>query len=226
MKNLTEAHFATLRRHMVEVIDIEYELMGDETGLPRLNSRLREALLSVPRHRFVPDKLAPIAYRDHPLPIGFGKTISQPFMSALMVDLLEVRPGDRVPEIGTGLGYQTALQRRLAAKVWSVDVVEEFVEAAAQRLRALNLTDITLRVGDGSRGWDDQSPFGAILVTAAAKELPAALVGQLEIGGRLVIPLTGKEGQQALAVIERTGADALTVSELMHVQFTELETVI
>lgn len=226
MRNLTEEHLATLRRHMVEVIDIEYELTADATGLPSPDPLLREALLAVQRHRFVPDELVPYAYRDQPLPIGFAKTVSQPFMSALMVDLLQVRSGDRVLEVGTGLGYQTALLASLGAQVWSVDVVEEFVEAAAQRLRALDLTNITLRVGDGSRGWADQAPFDAILVSAAAKKLPAVLVGQLVIGGRMVLPMAGEKGQQALTAVERTAIDAVTVAEIMPVQFTELETVI
>ena len=147
-------------------------------------------------------------------------------MSALMIDLLQVRPGGRVLEVGTGLGYQTALLASLGAQVWSVDVVEEFVEAAAQRLRALDLTDITLRVGDGSRGWADEAPFDAILVSAAAKELPVALVGQLVVGGRMVLPLAGDGGQQALTAVERTTIDAVTAAEIMAVQFTALETVI
>jgi protein-L-isoaspartate(D-aspartate) O-methyltransferase len=143
-----------------------------------------------------------------------------------MIDLLQVRPGGRVLEVGTGLGYQTALLASLGAQVWSVDVVEEFVEAAAQRLHALDLTDITLRVGDGSRGWADQAPFDAILVSAAAKELPVALVAQLVVGGRMVLPLTGGEGQQALTAVERTAVDAATVAEVMPVHFTALETLV
>lgn len=226
MKPLTEAHLTILRRHMVEVIDMEYDLTAAETGLASPDPRLREALLAVPRHRFAPDEIARFAYRDQPLPIGFAKTISQPFMSALMIDLLELRPGERVLEVGTGLGYQTALLSSLAAQVWTVDVVEEFVLEAVQRLGALALTNITLRVGDGSRGWADAAPFDAILVSAAASELPAALASQLAIGGRMVLPLTGKHGKQALARVRRTAADAVTIAEIMPVQFTALETVI
>ena len=224
MKPLTDAHLATLRRHMVEVIEIEYDLTADETGRDAPAPRLRAALLEVPRHRFVPEPLAPFAYRDQPLPIGFDKTISQPFMSALLVDLLDLRPGDRVLEVGTGLGYQTALLSRLAGHVWSVDVVEEFVVAAAERLLALDLANITLRVGDGSRGWPDEGVFDAILVSAAARELPEPLAAQLAIGGRMVLPLGTRDGGQVLARVTREGPEEVNIAELMAVQFTELET--
>lgn len=223
MKGLTDDHLATLRRHMVEVIDIEYELTGDDTGRARMDGRLREAMLSLPRHLFVPPQLGALAYQDRPLPIGFDKTISQPFMSALMIDLLDLRPGDRVLEVGTGLGYQTALLADLAGEIWSVDVVEEFVVAAAQRLRALDRTNVTLRVGDGSRGWSDQAPFDAILVSAAAKDMPEQLAGQLEVGGRMVLPI-GDKGAQKLTRVERTSDEEVAAAEVMLVQFTELET--
>lgn len=208
---------------MVEVIDIEYELTGDDTGRSHMDQRLREAMLALPRHLFVPPQLGALAYQDRPLPIGFDKTISQPFMSALMIDLLDLRPGDRVLEVGTGLGYQTALLASLAGEIWSVDVVEEFVVAAAQRLRSLDRTNVTLRVGDGSRGWPDQAPFDAILVSAAAKEMPEQLAGQLEVGGRMVLPI-GDKGTQKLTRVERTSDDEVAAAEVMLVQFTELET--
>lgn len=222
MKALTDEHLATLRRHMVEVVDIEYELTSDETGRGRIDERLRRAMLEVPRHLFVPTPIAAMAYQDRPLPIGFDKTISQPFMGALMIDLLDLAPGDRVLEVGTGLGYQTALMAELAAEVWSVDVVEEFVVAAAARLQLLDRTNVSLRVGDGSRGWAEHGPFDAILVSAAAKELPAALVGQLKLGGRMVLPL-GDKGEQRLTRVERTGEEEVTAHGMMAVQFTELE---
>jgi protein-L-isoaspartate(D-aspartate) O-methyltransferase len=223
---LTEVHLATLRRHMVEVIEIEYDLAADEIGAASLDRRLREALLRMPRHRFVPDPFLALAYSDQPLPIGFDKTISQPFMSALMIDLLRLRPDDRVLEVGTGLGYQTALLSRLAAGVWSVDVVEEFVLSAAERLHALELTNVTLRVGDGGRGWPDEAPFDAILVSAAVRTLPIALAGQLASGGRMVLPIGEGEGGQRLVRVERSGNADVSLVEIMPVQFTHLETVI
>lgn len=222
MKPLNEEHLATLRRHMVEVVEIEYDLTSDETGRERLSERLRQVMLETPRHLFVPAQIAAMAYHDRPLPIGFDKTISQPFMGALMIDLLDLKAGDRVLEVGTGLGYQTALLTELAREVWSVDVVEEFVVGAAARLKLLERTNATLRVGDGSQGWMDQAPYDAILVSAAVKELPDAMASQLAPGGRMVLPI-GEKGAQRLTRVERTGEDEVTAHAMMAVQFTELE---
>lgn len=195
MKPLTEAHLAILRRHMVEVIDIEFDLLSEEIERPAPSQRVREALLAVPRHLFVPAQFAALAYQDSPLPIGFDKTISQPFMTALMTELLDPQEGDSVLEVGTGLGYQTAILAGLAAHVWSVEIVEEFAGIADARLVALGYRNVAIRIGDGSRGWAEAAPFDAILVSAAAKELPEALVGQLKPeGGRLVMPL-GEPGR-------------------------------
>lgn len=222
MKSLSEAHFATLRRHMVEVIDIEFDLASEEIGKAKLGSEFREALLTVPRHLFVPPQLASLAYQDTPLPIGFGKTISQPFISAAMIELLDLHTEDRVLEIGTGLGYQTALLAALASDVFSVDVVEEFITLAGARLGQLGCANLALRIGDGTRGWNEAGPFDAILVSAAAREMPVSLVQQLKPGGRIVIPL-GEEGGQRL-VRARREDDLLIVREIMAVEFTALET--
>jgi protein-L-isoaspartate(D-aspartate) O-methyltransferase len=224
MKPLTEAHLAILRRHMVEVIDIEFDLLRDEIGRPEPSPRVREALLAVPRHLFVPSQFAGLAYQDSPLPIGFDKTISQPFMVALMTELLDLDDTDSVLEVGTGLGYQTAILARLAARVWSVEVVEEFAGIADARLIEMGHDNVAIRIGDGSRGWAEAAPFDAILVSAAARVLPETLAAQLKPeGGRLVMPL-GEPGAQRLVRGVREG-DELTLREVMAVQFTELETV-
>jgi protein-L-isoaspartate(D-aspartate) O-methyltransferase len=224
MKPLTDAHFAILRRHMVELIDIEFDLLGEEIGSSALDPQVREALLAVPRHRFVPDQFAAAAYQNSPLPIGFDKTISQPFIVALMTQLLDIEAGDSVLEVGTGLGYQTSILAQLAAHVWSVEVVEEFAAIADARLLALGHDNVAIRIGDGSRGWAEAAPFDAILVCAAAKTLPEPLVAQLKPdGGRLVLPL-GEPGAQRLVRGVRNG-DELILREVMAVQFTELETV-
>jgi protein-L-isoaspartate(D-aspartate) O-methyltransferase len=221
MKPVTEEHLAIFRRHMVEVIDIHFDLAEDEIGANRLGQQLREALLEVPRHRFVPAQLALIAYQDTPLPIGFDKTLSQPFIAALMIFLLDARSGQRVLEVGTGLGYQAALLSALGARVWSVEIVEEFAEEARLRLAALG-HDVAIRVGDGGRGWSEHGPFDRILVTAAASAVPPALVDQLAPGGRMVVPLGSKDVQQ-LTLVSKAADGSLDTRPVLPVRFTQLE---
>ena len=222
MKAMTEKHLAIFRRHMVEVVDLHFDLSSEEIGKDKPNPELREAMLRVPRHLFVPAQIAGVAYHDGPLPIGFDKTISQPFIGALMLDLLGVRSGDRVLEVGTGLGYQAALLAELGARVWSVEIVEEFASEAGMRLLALGYANVSVRVGDGSRGWAEHAPFDRILVTAAAREAPAALLDQLSAGGRLVAPLGGKDVQQ-LSVLDKGSEGEIEIREVLPVRFTQLE---
>src|SRR5687767_10128863 len=167
MKPMTEQHLAILRRHMVEIIDMQFDLASDEIGKPAVGPALRRALLDVPRHLFVPQSLMIAAYQDTPLPIGFDKTVSQPFIGALMLELLGIGPGQKVLEVGTGLGWQAAVMAELGADVFSVEIVEEFAQAARLRLASLD-HGVEIRVGDGSRGWSEHAPFDRILVTAAA----------------------------------------------------------
>ena len=222
MKPMTEAHLAILRRHMVEVIDMHFDLAEEEIGRASLGSELRKALLKVPRHLFVPGQLMVVSYQDTPLPIGFDKTVSQPFIGALMLELLGVGPGQKVLEVGTGLGWQAAVMAELGADVFSVEVVEEFAQAARLRLATLDYR-AEIRVGDGSRGWSDHAPFDRILVTAAAAEPPQPLVDQIAPGGRMVIPLGGKEVQQ-LSLVERSVGGAVETRAILPVRFTQLET--
>jgi protein-L-isoaspartate(D-aspartate) O-methyltransferase len=222
MKPMGEQHLALLRRHMVEIVDLHFDLAAEELGKDEIDPRVRAALLRVPRHLFVPHQLAVAAYQDTPLPIGFDKTISQPFIGALMIDLLGLSPGSRVLEVGTGLGWQAAVMVALGAFVWSVEIVEEFAEGARLRLAAED-HDVDIRVGDGSRGWAEHAPFDRILVTAAASAPPPALAGQLAPGGRMVIPLGGKEVQQ-LSVVTKGADGTLAIREVLPVRFTQLET--
>jgi len=222
MKPMTEQHLAIYRRHMVEIIDMHFDLSSDEIGKDALNAELRRALMDVPRHLFVPQSLMLMAYQDTPLPIGFDKTISQPFIGALMIDLLGVERGTRVLEVGTGFGYQAAVMAEMGAEVFSVEVVEEFAEAAKARFDILGY-EIEVRVGDGTRGWPEHAPFDRILVTAAAEEPPPALIEQLEPEGRMVIPIGGHDIQQ-LSVIDKTASGEIRTREIMPVRFTELET--
>jgi protein-L-isoaspartate(D-aspartate) O-methyltransferase len=223
MRQMNEAHFAVLRRHMLDVIAIHAELADEELGKAALGPRVLAAMADVPRHRFVPSPLATLAYHDSPLPIGFDKTISQPFIVAVMTDLLAPLPTDSVLEVGTGLGYQTAVLAQLAARVWSVEVVEELALEAEARLARLGYPNVEIRVGDGSRGWAEHAPFDKILVAAAADVVPPALVEQLRPGGRMVLPL-GREEAQILTVVDRAAAGKIKWREILPVRFSRLET--
>jgi protein-L-isoaspartate(D-aspartate) O-methyltransferase len=222
VKPLTEQHLAIFRRHMVEIVDMHFDLAAEEIGRDAPTPSLRRALMDVPRHLFVVPQLMAMAYQDTPLPIGFDKTVSQPFMGAVMIELMNLAPGARVLEVGTGLGYQAAVMTEIGAEVWSVEIVEEFAEAAKARLQALGL-HVEVRIGDGSRGWPEHQPFDAILVTAAATEPPQALLDQLKAGGRMVLPIGDENGQQ-LTVIEKTEDGTFTSIAVMPVTFTQLET--
>ena len=221
---MREEHFAILRRHMVEVIGIYVDLGGDELGKRALDERVLAAIGRVPRHAFVPEPLTLHAYQDTPLPIGFDKTISQPFMVAVMLDLLEPRPDDVVLEVGTGLGYQAALLSELVRRVWSVEIIEELAAEAQERLRRQGYDNVGIRIGDGALGWADHAPFDKIIVTAAAELAPPALIQQLKPGGRMVLP-TGPAQEQKLTVVDKDPTGRSRLRELMSVRFGLLETV-
>jgi protein-L-isoaspartate(D-aspartate) O-methyltransferase len=221
---MKEEHFAILRRHMVEVIGIYVDLAGDDLGKASLDERVLAAMGRVPRHAFVPPPLARHAYQDMPLPIGFDKTISQPFMVAVMTDLLEPRPDDVVLEIGTGLGYQAAVLSQLVRRVWSVEIIEELATEAESRLRQLGYDNVGVHIGDGSLGWPEHAPYDKIIVTAAAELVPPALLQQLRPGGRMVLPARLAEDQK-LTVVEKDAGGRARIQELRPVQFSLLETV-
>ncbi|QRM30405.1 protein-L-isoaspartate(D-aspartate) O-methyltransferase [Microvirga sp. VF16] len=224
MKAMNENHLAILRRHMVEMIAIHTDLASDGIGKAVLDERVMAAMRKVPRHLFVPPALAPFAYQDTPLPIGFDKTISQPFIVALMTDLLSPQPNDTVLEVGTGLGYQTAILAELAGQVWTIEIVEEFASLARDLLHQLGYATVEIHVGDGSRGWREHAPFDKILVTAAAERAPDGLLAQLKPGGRLVMPL-GPEEMQRLTIIDKDEDGQTRTEDLLPVRFSLLETV-
>lgn len=223
MKPMNDEHLAVLRRHMVELIAIHVELASDEIARAVLQERVTAAMQKVPRHLFVPAPLAPYAYQDMPLPIGFDKTVSQPFIVALMTDLLAPQPHEAVLEIGTGLGYQAAILAELAGQVWSVEIIEEFAALAEDLLQSLGYANVDIRVGDGSRGWPEHAPFDKIMVTVAAEQPPPALLEQLKPGGRLVMPV-GPEKRQVLTVYDKDAAGQIKARKLIPVQFSQLET--
>jgi protein-L-isoaspartate(D-aspartate) O-methyltransferase len=186
------------------------------------STRVRAAMLAVPRHRFVPYAPLDLAYANHPLPIGFGQTISQPTIVARMTEALELAGDERVLEIGTGSGYQTAILSKLAAEVLSIEVVAELATEARTRLAELGYTNVRVRHGDGYAGWRDEAPFDRIVVTAAPPMLPVALIDQLGDRGVLVAPI-GRAGRiQTLFRVRRAG-DELYAEELGEVRFVPME---
>lgn len=184
-----EAAFARARQQMVE-----RQLKGRDIT----DARVLAAMGKVPRHRFVPPSLAGEAYADHPLPIGEGQTISQPYIVALMTQLLELKGPERVFEVGTGSGYQAAVLAELVKQVYTIEILPGLAKSAASRLKALGYTNVQVRAGDGYQGWPDQAPFDAVIVTAGASHIPQPLIAQLKEGGRLVIPVDVALGYQEL----------------------------
>jgi protein-L-isoaspartate(D-aspartate) O-methyltransferase len=184
------------------------------------DERVLEAMREVPRHRFVPDDMWDMAYRDTPLPIGHGQTISQPYIVAYMTQTLHLTPDDRVLEVGTGSGYQVAILSRLAKRVYTVERVSELSKCAEQIMQELGYDNIEFRVGDGGYGWPEEASFDAIVVTAAAPEVPQPLVAQLADGASLVAPI-GPAGYQELVRLTKQG-EATKVDHLVPVAFVPL----
>lgn len=189
-----------------------------ETGRGVFDARVMAALGKVERHRFMPPAQSAHAYENQPLPIGHEQTISQPYIVALMTDLLNIKPGDKVLEIGTGLGYQAAVLAELARAVYTIEIVEPLGRSAAGMLAAAGYWNVQPRIGDGYRGWPEEAPFDAIMVTAAAPEVPQPLLDQLKAGGRLVIPL-GARGAQSLYVLEKDVHGGITRRKIIDVRF-------
>ena len=214
--------YATVRHMLLEDVARMARETGAETGRTTLNPRVMEALGRVARHRLVPADDERQAYRNSPLSIGFGQTISQPFIVALMTDLLDLRAGDKVLEIGTGSGYQAAVLAELGAQVYTTEIIEELGRAAQERLGALGYDNIVLRIGDGSAGWPEEAPFDAVLVTAAPPAVPPALVDQLKSGGRLVVPVGSAEGDQTLYVIAKDAHGRIERRPVLAVRFVPM----
>lgn len=191
-------------------------------GAGEVSEGVLGAIGAVERHRFVPAELAGRAYANHPLPIGEDQTISQPLMVAIMTELLELEPGDRVLEVGTGSGYQAAVLAELGARVWSIEIVPALARSAAARLKALGYDGVTVREGDGYAGWSDEAPFDAVIVTAGADHVPQPLVAQLKPGGRMVIPVGPADEVQRLILIEKDANGRVTRRERGLVRFVPL----
>ncbi|MCC7414326.1 MAG: protein-L-isoaspartate(D-aspartate) O-methyltransferase [Gammaproteobacteria bacterium] len=211
--------YAADREALIRQIEAQFRETARYTALPELDERVREALRSVPRHLFVPAHERDVAYADVPLPIGRGQTISQPYIVALMSSLLDITPGDRVLEIGTGCGYQAAVLAALGAEVYSLEIIAELAERSARLLAELDYDEVTVAHGDGHAGWPEHAPYQGIVVTAAAPEPPPALLEQLAAGGRLVIPVGPRAGGQMLRCIRRRADGGYSERDVLPVAF-------
>jgi protein-L-isoaspartate(D-aspartate) O-methyltransferase len=214
--------FTKQRERMVAEVQAMYAETRAETGLAAMSAAVRAALGKVERHRLVPPAQAGSAYRNHPLPIGSGQTISQPYIVALSTDLLDVKADDVVLEVGTGSGYQAAVLAEVVRQVYSIEVVESLGRTAAARLAELGYQNVEVRVGDGYQGWPEKAPFDGVLVTAAAPHVPPALVAQLKTGGRMVIPVGGSDDIQYLKVLTKRADGGYDEKRVIPVRFVPL----
>jgi protein-L-isoaspartate(D-aspartate) O-methyltransferase len=221
---MSEPDFTMLRQRMLAEIAAKTVFSTTYLDKAALDSRVMNAMATVPRHAFVPFELRPYAYVDSPLPIGYRKTISQPFIVAVMTDLLGVQPTDTVLEIGTGLGYQSAILAALAQRVFTVEIIEELAEQAARRLADQGHANVEIRIGNGCHGWPEHAPFDKIMVTAAPELIPPALIYQLKPGGTMVIPAGLPEAQQ-LIQLKKDAQGSVTTREIFQVLFSTLEDV-
>ena len=207
---------------MLDDIRDEVRFTQPWTGREALDARVMDALAKVPRDAFVPEELKPAAFSNGPLPIGHGQTISQPFIVALMTDLLAPQPEHKVLEVGTGSGYQTAVLAGLCAFVYSIDLVPDLTEAAAERLAKMGHRNVRTTTRNGYQGWPEQAPFDGIIVTAAAPYVPDALVEQLKPGGRLVIPVGLPYGRQELMLLTKHAQGETESRSVLEVAFVPL----
>jgi protein-L-isoaspartate(D-aspartate) O-methyltransferase len=210
--------FETQRAELVEEVRDYAGLVGDGT----IRDDVLESLNTVERHRFVPRGEVPHSYENRPLPIGWGQTISQPYIVALMTDLLEPEPGDVVLEVGTGSGYQAAILSGLVDHVYTIEIIEALAEQGNERLQRLGFDNVTTRLGDGYFGWEEQAPFDGIIVTAAATHVPPPLIAQLKAGGRMVIPVGSRFATQWLLLIEKDDDGSVVTRQVTPVRFVPL----
>jgi protein-L-isoaspartate(D-aspartate) O-methyltransferase len=214
--------FDLLRQRMLAEVSAGVFHVSESIGKAALAELVMTAMDKVPRHEFVPVELQPYAYANIPLPIGFDKTISQPFIIALMTDLLDLTANDVVLEIGTGLGYQAAILGQLARKVYSIEIIEELASQAKQRLNRHGVSNVEIRIGNGYHGWSEHAPFDKIIVTAAPDLIPPPLLHQLRPGGKMVIP-AGLPDAQQLFLVEKDENGRARTKEILRVRFSQLE---
>ncbi len=219
---MDESQYQVLRQRMIAEVVAEAVFLTPRLGKSSFHARVIEVMSEVPRHQFVPLQLQQFSYVNQPLPIGCGKTVSQPFIVALMTDLLDPQPEDSVLEVGAGAGYQAAVLSRLVKQVYSIDMIEELALSAGKRLKRLGYSNVVVGLGNGYHGWPQHAPYDKIIVTAAPELIPAALLEQLKPGGRLVIP-TGLDDAQQLVLAIKDASGSVSVREVLPVRFSELE---
>jgi protein-L-isoaspartate(D-aspartate) O-methyltransferase len=209
-------------QRMLKEIEMQVKLTHHLIGKKALDARVMRAMEEVPRHEFVPEQLRYCAYDDGPAPIGSGQTISQPFIVALMSDLLNTKATDTILEIGTGSGYQTAVLASLVDQVYSVEIIDVLATNARARLKSLGYNNAVVRTGDGYFGWPEHAPYDGVIVTAAAPEIPQALIDQLCVGARLVIPVGFPYSYQELMVLEKKADSVIETRKILGVRFVPL----
>jgi protein-L-isoaspartate(D-aspartate) O-methyltransferase len=213
-----DGHFRSLREAMVR----EQISHPPDYRDPVKDPRVLDAMRSVPRHLFVPSSNVSLAYGDFPLPIGYGQTISQPYVVALMTEMLEVRPEHKVLEIGTGSGYQAAVLSPLVKEVYTVEIIKPLALQAEERLKKLHYLNVQVKVGDGYYGWEERAPFDRIIVTCAASFVPPPLLRQLKLGGKMCIPVGGQYAVQYLTMVEKSEDGSITMRKTLPVRFVPL----
>ena len=219
--NADEADYVSARAAMVDEIHF-YATLARDAGEEALDEDVMQSMGTVKRHEFVPSEEKPFAYENRPLPIGHGQTISQPYIVALMTDLIEPGGDDVVLEIGTGSGYQAAILAKLVNHVYTIEIIEPLADRAKSDLARLGYKNVTTKLGDGYYGWEEHAPFDAIVVTAAASHVPPPLVQQLRPGGRMIIPVGGRFMTQQLLLLEKTEDDKIITRQIAAVRFVPL----
>lgn len=215
-------NYNDLRRNLIrQIIDDvrRTSLYLDKTAL---DEHVMIAMSSVPRHSFVPKAYIRYAYENRPLPIGAGQTISQPYIVAIMTDLLNIKSSDIVLEVGTGSGYQAAILAELTSQVYTIEIIKTLQKSAAKRLKSLGYTNVETKLGDGYYGWEEHAPFDAIMVTAAAGQIPPPLIKQLKPGGRMIIPVGGAFMTQYLILVEKRIDGTVSTRQILPVRFVPL----
>ena len=219
---IAEDVFLRQRQELVNVIKDDVTMTSDFLDQGSLDERVLNAIGKVPRHEFVPSDQRPYAYENRPLSIGYGQTISQPYIVAIMTDLLKPKKTDRVLEVGTGSGYQAAILAELVDSVYSIEIVKELGEQAAENLKKTGYNTVHTRTGDGYYGWETEAPFDGIVVTAVASHIPPPLLKQLKPGGRMIIPVGGQFMMQYLVLVTKDADNNVTTRQILPVRFVPL----